>query len=433
MKFVKNCIFVFIIFLLISSSLQKDFQLLQPNPLYGYFVPMKKPVLRISNWCSGTYQDSLSAFNKENSGFRNYLVRLHNQVDYSLFSIPNAEKIVQGKDGYLFKEGSITSWLGWDFAGKKSCNEKIALLKKLKEKLKEKNIQLLVIFTPDKSTFYPEYIPDRFLKQKKEPTNYSYYAEKCAEAGINIIDFDRWFVLAKDTSRFILYPKAGVHWSNYGAVLAADSLLKYLRAKMNFSMPQMVIDSIETSSSARNLDDDVAKAMNLIWKIPHPVYAYPKFHFVFDTTQKKPAALFVGDSYYWNWSNTGIIRNLFSNEEFWYYCRDVYPESNTKKTFLTEINIEDAINRQNIIILIQVNGATGNLGYGFLDVATSVFDTANSRLLKMKMTIRNDPKWFKLIREKAEKANREVEQQLHRDAMYMLEQERKKTNLKQLK
>jgi hypothetical protein len=348
-------------------------------------------------------------------------------VDYSLFSIPHAGKIVLGKNGYLFGDEYITSWLGNNFPSTKSCDDKVRLLRNLQDRLwNEKKILLVVIFTPDKATFYPEYIPDRYLKQKKARTNYSYYAAKCAEAGINMIDFNRYFLLAKDTSRYPLYPKTGIHWTSYGAVLAADSLLGYLHAKLKVPVPTMAIDGIETSTEARDVDDDIAHTMNLIWNIPHPVYAYPKYHFIFDTTQKKPAALFIGDSFYWNWYNPGIIHNMFSNEEFWYYDQDVYPESKTTPTSVSGIDVEAAINRQNVIVLMQVNGAYGNIGYGFSDLAVSALDPANSALRKMELSIRNNPEWFKLIRDKAVKARISVDEQVRMDALYMLNQERKK-------
>lgn len=431
MKFLKNGIFVLIIFLLIIPALQGKFHIVKSAALNGYFVPQKKPIFRKSNWYSGTYQDSLSTYYKENTGFRSDYVRLYNQVDFSLFSIPHAGKIILGKNGYLFGDEYITSWLGTNFPGKRNCDEKVVLLKKLQEKLwDEKKILLVVIFTPDKGTFYPEYIPERFLSREKGLNNYEYYAARCSNAGINMIDFNRWFLLAKDTSRYPLYPKTGIHWTSYGALLAADSLLKYLHAKLNLPIPRMMIDGIETSTDARDVDDDIAQTMNLIWQIPHPVYAYPKYHFTFDTTLKKPAALFIGDSFYWNWYNPGVIHNMFSNEEFWYYNQDIYPESKTKLKSVAEINVEDVINRQNIIILMQVNGAYGNIGYGFIDLALSALDPANSALLKMELTIRNNPDWIKLIREKAEKAHIKMEDQLRMDALYMLDQERSKNQPK---
>jgi len=422
MDIIKKSIFLLILLFLLFSAIQGKFHLIRRPLLNGYFMPVKEPVFSMSSWFAGAYQDSCSKFVKENTGFRSNFVRLYNQEDYSLFSIPHASKIIIGKKGYLFSDEYITAYLGANFTGKTFCDEKVRLLKKLQDLLwNEKKILLVVILTPDKGTYYSEYIPDRFLKRKKEPTNYSYYAARCTEAGINMIDINRWFLLAKDTSRFPLYPKTGIHWTSYGAVLAADSLLKYLRSKLSLPMPGMVIDGIETNSTALNVDDDIEQTMNLIWEIPHPVYAYPNYHFAFDTTQKKPAALFIGDSFYWNWY-PGIIKSVFSNDEFWYYNMDVYPETRTKPTPVSQVDVVNAINRQDVIILMQVNGAKGNIGYGFIDLALSVLDPAKSdELRKMEDAIRNNHNWMKLVLQKAAKNHISVNEQLKMEALYMLD------------
>lgn len=422
MDIIKKSIFLLILLILISPAIQGIFHLFRPPLLNGYFLPRTEPGFSISSWFAGTFQDSCTVYIKENTGFRGSLVRLYNQVDYSLFSVPHASKIIIGKKGYLFSDEYITAYLGANFTGKNFCDEKVRLLKKLQDLLwNEKKIFLVVILTPDKGTYYSEYIPDRFLKRKKEPTNYSYYAARCAEAGINLIDFNRYFLLAKDTSRFPLYPKTGIHWTSYGAMLAADSLLKYLQTKLNIQLSSLVIDSIKTSAVALDIDDDIENTMNLIWQIPTPVYAYPKYHFIFDTTQKKPSALFIGDSFYWSWY-PWIISNIFGNQEFWYYNLDVFPESRTKPTQVSQIDVAEAINRQKIIILMQVNGAKGNIGYGFTDLALSVLDPAKSdELRKMEDAIRNNHDWMKLVLQKAAKNHISVNEQLKMEALYMLD------------
>jgi len=79
---------------------------------------------------------------------------------------------------------------------------------------------------------------------------------------------------------------------------------------------------------------------------------------------------------------------------------------------------------------MQVNGAYGNIGYGFTDVAMSALDPNTSALRKMELKIRNSPDWMKIIREKADKNHLKVDDQLRLDALYMLDQERLKNEPK---
>jgi hypothetical protein len=423
MRTVKNILFALIMGLLFIPLVQKSSDIIRSKDLYGYFVPKKKPDLTLKSWFSGKYQDSATAYYNENPPLRSDLVRLYNQVDYSLFSIPHAEKIVRGKKGYLFSEEYIHAWLGEKFAGRTNCNYKVYQLQNLQEFLwKEKGILLLVVFTPDKATFFPEYIPDRFLKKEKDTSNYSYYSERCAEKNINTIDFNRMFLKAKDTSRYPLYPKTGIHWSTYGAVLAGDSLAKYIKSKLNRPVPQMKIDRLEISKEARDLDADIEETMNLIFPIPHPDYAYPQFHFT-ETGTQKPMALFVGDSFYWEWYNLGIIRNLFGNEDFWFYNSDVFPRTALQPLTVSGIDVKRAIERQNVIVLMQVNGAYGNPGYGFIDKAAEVLDLKGYMLNKAKDMIRTNPEWMNSEIKKASDAHVSLEKQIEWDAHWLLDQE----------
>jgi hypothetical protein len=248
---------------------------------------------------------------------------------------------------------------------------------------------------------------------------------KLPEAGVNIIDFNRYWLLMKDTSRYLLYPKTGIHWSCYGAVLAADSVTRYLEKKLGTSIPHIVIDSIEVSKEARFEDNDIDRTLNLIWEIPHPAYAYPFYHYQRDTFVKKPSVLFIGDSFYWNWYNPGIIENLFSNKEFWYYDKDVYPETFSKPVSTADVELIRAIERQKIIVLLQTNAAYGDPGYGFVERALSVLDSSGNRLLYFEHKIRNNPGWMEMMRKKAKGQKVSLDEMIRRDALFLVNEEMK--------
>ncbi|MDP4281157.1 MAG: hypothetical protein Q8867_03315 [Bacteroidota bacterium] len=424
MKLTSKILFAFILLIMVLPSVQKKTHFIHSNSLNGVFESTPQPVFSRKTWLDGNFQDQLRKYVEDSAGFKSDFVRLYNQFDFSLFSIPHAEKIVAGKNGNLFGEQYIESYLGRNFVGKEFIDEKVALTKKLQDKLwNEKKILLLVIFTPDKGTFFPEDIPDHYLREKKDINNYSCYVKKYKEAGVNFIDFNKYWLMMKSTSRYPLYPTTGIHWSCYGAVLAADSLTRYLETKLGRPVPHIVIDKIEVSKKARNEDNDIERTLNLIWEIPHPAYAYPAFHFTSDPSKPKPAALFVGDSFYWNWYNPGLINNIFSNAEFWYYDRDVYPETSTHSVSTTQVDLSTALFRQNVIILMQTNAASGDPGYGFVERVLSKIDSSTSRVTYFESQIRSNPDWLKAVGKKAKERNIPLEEMIRRDAQYMVDQE----------
>jgi len=421
---IKNLLLLLIISSLLFPAIQKKTGMISSKPLNGFFTNTPHPAFSCSTWMKGSYQEKYRLYMEDSVGFKPDLVRLYNQVDFSLFSIPHATKIVAGKKGYLFAESYIQGYLGTDFAGKYYLEQKVKNVRFLQDYLwREKHILLLVVFAPGKGFYYPEYIPDRFLKSRKEITNYGYYVQECNRQGVNNIDFNRWLLLMKDTSRYMLYPKTGIHWSSYGAFLCADSLRKYLEARLGRVMPHLVLDSIEKASEARDEDNDIDRTMNLIWKIPHPLMAYARFHFKYDSVRPKPRALFVGDSFYWYWHYNGIIGNMFSNSAFWYYNQDVYPEHFKTPTNTGNLDYPGSILSQDVVILLQTNGGYGDLGYGWVDRAYDYFYPGPTKAKAIEARMKSTPSWTESLTKKAKERGISPDAMSRMDALYLVNQE----------
>ncbi len=431
MNRLKDLLLLFLLLLLLLPAVQKKTGFIRSKALNGYFAATAKPAFSCSTWMKGAFQEQYRLHTEDSAGFKSDMVRLYNQVDFTLFSIPHASKIVAGKKDYMFADSYIQGYLGTDFVGKYYIEQKVKRARFLQDWLwKEKGILLMVAFAPGKGFFYPEYIPDRYLKNRKGETNYDYYVKQCISQGVNHIDFNRWLILMKDTSRYMLYPKTGIHWSSYGAFLCADSLRKYIEQKMNRKLPHLVLDSIEVAAVARDEDNDIDRTMNLIWKIPHPLMAYPKFHFTYDSLQPKPKALFVGDSFYWYWHYNGIISNTFANMAFWYYNQDVYPEHFKTPTNTGNLNYPDSILSQQVIILLQTNGGYGDLGSGWVDRAWDYFYPGPTKEKEIEARMRTTPSWAESLARKAKERGITTDAMSRLDAIYIVGQDAKRIRKK---
>ncbi|MCX6287339.1 MAG: hypothetical protein NTY96_09500 [Bacteroidetes bacterium] len=420
----KKQLYVIVLILLCAFAVQKKTGLIHSKGLEG-FVP-KDPVPSFTNksWLDGTFQSAYSNHINNTLGFRSDLVRLYNQIDFSLFRILHANKIVIGNGDYLIAQQYIEASLGYDFAGKAVIDRNVELMKALQDKLEQTaKVHFLVLFVPDKGTFYPEIIPQRYLKKKQPLTNYAYYVERCRAVGVNFIDCNGWFLKMKDSSRYILYPKTGIHWSTYGSMLAIDSMMNYLRIKFGLNIPRLAIDSITLSSKAKYEDDDIGRTLNLIKPLAYPPLAYPSFRFIADTAKPKPRALFVGDSFYWQLYYPGFIANMFSNSEFWYYNKDVYPETFNAPKSTDQLNYIKDILSQDLVVLIQTNAAYGNVGYGFVQQTWQGLSSDGDRVKEFEKSIRNTPDWLEKVRQKAKQNTISLDEQIHRDAVFMANEE----------
>jgi hypothetical protein len=165
------------------------------------------------------------------------------------------------------------------------------------------------------------------------------------------------------------------------------------------------------------------RVLNLIWKIPVSPMTYPVFHHVYDSAVPKPSVLFVSDSFYWYWHYNGIIKNTFQREDMWYYDKEVYPDQNTKPTNTAQINLDSAINRQQVIILMQTNGGYGNLGFGFVDRVYEYYYPGPTPIKRIEATFRANQGWMDQFREKAKVQNLPLDAVVYNEAAYLYNSE----------
>lgn len=352
--------------ILVLPGIQMVCSLVAEKPLQGDFIQPEKPVLNDSVWFNGFYQPQYEQFLNDRMGFKNTMIRLRNQVDYSLFDGVHAEGVVKGKDGYLFESDYIRAYFGEDFIGESIINKTIRELKFVQDYLKDSlDIDLVLVFEPGKASFYPEMIKNP--PSEKKWSNYDAFLNACDQYNVEYIDFNRYYISQKGKHPYPLYTRSGIHWSIYGMSLVADSLLNYIEAIRGIEMGEAHIDTLRESYIPERTDNDVGKVLNLLWyNIDDGLMAYPEYSFCVDSTDIKPGVLVVGDSYYWNIFNTRIPKNLFHNEAFWYFYKEVYPETYFRPTFVGDLDFQAEIEKQDVIFLMVTERFHYKFDWGFI-------------------------------------------------------------------
>ena len=427
MKIIEKILVLIIILLLIFPAVQKEYPVVKIRELDGDFILAEKPEFDMAGWYSGKFQAEFDKYLEDHIGFRDFLVRLTNQIDYDLFRKPHAEGVTIGKHDQFFEYDYIRAYTGEDFIGEKIIDQKIRRLKFLQEYLKqEKNIDLVLVFDPGKASIFSEYIPDKYLKKKIENTNYDCFVRKADEYKVRYIDFNKYFKLLKGNTKYPLYPKYGIHWSIYGMSFAADSLINYIEQLRQIDMPDVYIDSLEIEKHARRPDYDVGKTLNLLWRLPEDIpLAYPVYSFENNPEKERPMVLAVADSYYWNIYNTRIPRHLFKNEAYWYFYSKVYPETYFKPLSVSELNLQEEIEKQDVIFLMVTERFLFKFDWGFIDDAYVLYAPYSEfeNILKIRNGICSYNVWFNSIIEKANRRNISVGEMLDLEAEYAYSQE----------
>jgi hypothetical protein len=369
-KFYKNIYFLFFLLFLSLPLLQMLIPVVKVKPLKGSFRETKIPELNGSNWFSGQFSVEFENYINDSIGFRPWMVRLHHQIEYSLFNKINTQNVLQGKNGFLYESSYIDSYNGKDYLGKIKINEKVAQIKQLQNLLSERNITLIVCLAPGKASYYPEYFPPNLVTKETDSTNYKQFATALKEQKINHIDFNRWFLNMKKTSDFQLFPKHGIHWSFYGMLKATDSLIHFVEKDRNISMPKYKYLKINHYKIPKYSDYDIAESMNLMFQLHDEPMCYPDYRIVEEQTSYKPKTLVISDSFYWSMYNVGVGKDIFSWGGFWYYNEMIYPQSFQKPLYVKDVDFKQKILENEVIIIMATESNLSNFGWGFIEKAT---------------------------------------------------------------
>lgn len=428
-KNISGIIFVFCILILIIPFLHEKTKIIKVKPLKGAIVAKKKPEFEFKKWMDGEFQPAEEEYVNENFGFRNIFVRINNQLSFWLFNKVNVSDVIIGKENYLFERMYIDAYKGADFIGEDSIRSRMEKLKFINDTLTKLNKSLILVFAADKATFYPEYIPEKYnINIPGKKLNFDYHVMFAKEQELNYINFNKYFSSIKNSIKYPLYPKYGIHWSNYGMYIAADSIIHYIEKLRQEDLPEMQLDTI-LWEKPKGDDYDVADAMNLLFVLKSFPMAYPIIHFESTDRNKKPNLLVISDSFYWGLFNMGFS-NGFEKSNFWYYNNQVFPESYSQPTSVKDLNLNNEIKNHDVFIILGSEGTMYNFGWGFIENAYTLFkgvniDQVDNRLfekeVKDKMDyIKTDKKWMEQVEHKAKEYKISVDSMLRKDAMWVI-------------
>lgn len=421
-------IFLFLIILtLLLPIFQEIFGVFTIRPLAGYHPSFTKEVFTKNGWFSRTYQETQEKFIDNNYGLRNNLVRLNNQIDYWFFNRIHAEGIVLGKKGVLYESIYINSHLGVDFIGENKIKETTDKLLCVQKMLESKNIMLLVVLAPSKATYFHECFPKQFNTQKKI-SNYDSYKEKLKENGINHIDFNSYFLQNRGKTKYPLFTELGIHWTQYGSMLAFDSIVSTVEKKKNLKMPELITNGYTESDTLWPPDGDIFSTTNMLFEMKHLRAGYPIIDIKDDSTKIKPRILTIGDSFWWNIFNSNFCNTVFSNGRFWYYNKNEYYQKQEKKLDNTKKELEEVLKKTDVIVLCYTSPNLNKLGDGIIESLYSLTDNNSSlsaikteRINKFISFIKEDSNWLTELKKKSASTKIPLDTLIYNDAKWQVE------------
>ena len=348
----KGRLFLLLLLIIFLPLLNHTFNIIESGKLLGVMVNHPDVSFTPAKWWDNSYQEQKTLYLNDSVSFRPDLVRMNDQIDFSLFKKLQGDDTYIGKDNYLFSAGYVNEYEGREYMGYGVIRDELIKLKLIQDTLEHMGKTFVFIYAPSKPYYLPEYIPNILRRNgARKTSNYETFRRIGDSLHIKQLDFNALFVAMRDTSKYSLFTKEGVHWSVYGSVLASDTLIKYIDRERKIKMPELVLTKMQISDTAREADNDLGKCTNLIFPMNKDKYYYPEYHYNVDSTKTKPKTIFIGDSFIWLWIGDGFIQNTTTNWEYWYYFNEVWDINGRKDENMSKYNWQKSLLAADCVVI----------------------------------------------------------------------------------
>lgn len=334
--------------------------------LNGSYETLQEPVFVWGDWFNGEFQKNFEPWFNEQIAGREYLIRFRNQYYFSVFNMAMANGVTPAKDGVLLDVGYVDAFYGKDFAGEEFLTDRLRKWQRIERGLDSIGVKAFMTLAPGKGSFFEEQFTD-FLKDKHRPTtNYKFIKSWGDENGLRVLDLKSVYHTWNDTSRYPLFPKGGIHWSEYGAAHICDTLRGYIQTVTGKPLQEFWFD-IELSDTARGADSDIADGMNLLFTPKEEKLAYPVRYFGEDPAIAPTNFLVIADSYYYMLMHSGFGNRVANYGGFWFYFEDAQPHGQFSSNNVEELDILAEIKKQDVIMLMMTEPQMQRLGWDAID------------------------------------------------------------------
>ena len=221
----------------------------------------------------------LDTYFTDQAFLKSYLFNLYTRFKLAVRDSPSAD-VTLGKDGWFFLGSPISK----KYANLINYSSKILPVpgpsnylqnkSELKSSLNSKGIDYLYIVAPDKSSIYPEYLPDQYhqFNLRRQSLSASIGAQFADELGLSFLNLKEDLLKSKVGSDKPLYYLWDTHWNPRGAsisevaiaerlkLIANDSSLNVKQVDVAINNNKTYIGDLAKFAGATHLSEDVLYA-----------------------------------------------------------------------------------------------------------------------------------------------------------------------------
>lgn len=417
----KHALFGILLVLLSLPALQGWQGWFEESVLGGAYYEQPAPEWTWKNWWHTETQRQTEVYAKQQFGWQPDLVRLHNQYLYQWYGQSPNDNLFLGKEGYWFEKVYTDAYQGLDYEGLAGVREKVEHLEIIQNELEKRGKAFVFLMAPSKARYVSEFLPT--WCKLGDSTNYTTFLAEAEGHDLNMIDVNAWFQQEKATTPHPLFPMNGTHWTVYGMYKMVDSLLNYLEHTTERDLPEVVIDSLWTTTWHQDPDNDIEWMLNMYYPLPRNHLAYYKAHY--HTTNKwRPKVLVIGDSFWGTFYHKAnfLSQECFAQSIFWYYNATIHPDNRPRTPDDIQMLFE-----ADVVIFEATSAHLEGLGWGTLSEFKRVLQEGSPDIMKREIEaivnqIKANPEWYNSLIPKAEARGISMDSMLYMDALWMYQQ-----------
>ncbi|MCX7766098.1 MAG: hypothetical protein N2246_05265 [Candidatus Sumerlaeia bacterium] len=223
------------------------------------------------------YPKAFENYFRDHLGFRKTLIRWNNLIYVKLLKISPHPRIVVGKKGWLFVGDELVNYFrGVPAPTLAMLAHRARILEERSHWLAQQNIPLIYIFTAEKSSIYPEFMPSS-LNRVDQQSLMDYFTEYLRRyTSVDFIDLRPVLLQAKAKNQ--LYPRTSSTWNSYGAFIGYREIINHLANKFPALTPLSETDLTATQKPDFGFDLAVLLGLNHILTEPHIVWTPRKMN-----------------------------------------------------------------------------------------------------------------------------------------------------------
>lgn len=206
----------------------------------------------------------------EHFGLRSAMITGYGTLTRTLFHTSAEQDVICGKDDWLFYAETLPDTIGEATLNETAVSHIAQTLSMMNDYAKSKDAKLIFTAAPNKSSVYPQYLPDRYLARESE-NSLDLLHRALAETDVTVCDLRGILQQQAANDPAQLYHKLDSHWNGYGAMTAFSALMQ-TASHNDYGFPAA------TCSAVRDFDGD-------LWQMLSPSVENKDWNFVYDVPQ----------------------------------------------------------------------------------------------------------------------------------------------------